>query len=46
MGTKMKDEVLLEIQEFCKKNNCPAIIQYDGKFFTNGSADFLKEKSF
>ena len=45
MGIKMSDEVLLEIQNFCIINNCPAIIQYDGNIFINGSEEFVNEKS-
>ena len=45
MGIKMNDEVLLEIQNFCIINNCPAIIQYDGNIFINGSEEFVNEKS-
>ena len=45
MGTKMSDEVLLEIQNFCTTHNCPAIIQYDGKVFINGSEEFINEKN-
>jgi hypothetical protein len=45
MGKKMDDNVLIEIQIFCQKHNCPAIIQYDGKIFINGPDEFIKEKT-
>ena len=45
MGQKMDDNTLIEIQEFCKKHNCPAIVQYDGIFFVNGPEEFIKEKT-
>ena len=45
MGQKMSDDILLEIQNFCTINKCPAIVQYDGKVFINGPEDFIKEKT-
>ena len=45
MGQKMDDNTLIEIQEFCKKHNCPAIVQYDGRVFINGPEEFISEKT-
>lgn len=43
MGQKMSDEIFLEIMNFCKKNNCPYIIQYDGEWKINGPIEFVEE---
>jgi hypothetical protein len=44
MGEKLSDEVLLEVNKFSKENNCPTIIQYEGKMNLNGPPEFLEEK--
>jgi hypothetical protein len=43
MGQKMSDEALLEITEFCKTNNTPYVLQYDGQWSYNGPPDFIQE---
>lgn len=43
MGQKMSDEVLLQILEFCKKNNAPYVLQYEGVWKLGGPDKFLEE---
>ena len=44
IGRKMDDEALLDIQGFCRRHGCPAIVQYDGRVFCSGPDEFLREK--
>ncbi len=44
MGEKMSDAVLLEIISFCRKHNCPYILQYDGHTKIFGPEKFIAEK--
>lgn len=43
-GKKMSDESFLEITKFCKTNNTPYIMQYDGEWSMHGSTEFIEEQ--
>ena len=43
MGQKMGDNVFAEILNFCKKNSCPYVLQYDGHVKVFGPQEFIEE---
>lgn len=43
MGQQMNDEALLAIMDFCKKNNAPYVLQYDGEWRLAGPDEFVQE---